>query len=326
MKFEKAAEQACKALHIKEGDKVAIITDFSKEFFSKELAAKVTEKKAKVRYFVMEHYGIRPYKIPAFMIDAFRDADAGFVIFESKCKEEREIFRKPLYELPCITKRLRLATMPSITEQILNESMLSDFEEVEKFSNKIYDLLIKTKEVKVKTGRGTDLTAIVGKYKWVVSSGIIKPGTWGNLPSGEVYTTPESIEGRVIVDGYVGGHIQEKCADYPLELEIKDSRIVSVNSKNKKLEQKVKEEIQADGNASRIGEFALGTNRFIKHLIGHILQDEKFPGIHFANGDPIGENTGANWKSKTHTDYILLESSVYLDCKQVMDKGVYLIK
>lgn len=325
MKFEKAAEQACRALSIKKGDKVAIITDFSKEFFSKEVAAKAREKEASVRYFVMEHYSVRPYKIPVFMIDAFKDADAGFVISEYR-EGELPLFRKPLYEIPKLTKKLRLAMIPNITEQILNESMLADFSEVEDFSKKVYDLVAKAREIKVKTGKGTDLRVLVGKYKWIISSGIIKPGTAGNLPSGEVYTTPEAIEGKAIVDGYVGGYIEEKCGDYPVKMGIKNSRIFSVNSKNKNLERKVLKNISIDKNSSRIGEFALGTNTFIKHLIGHTLQDEKFPGVHFASGDPIGENTGAKWKSNIHMDYILLNSNVYLDGNKIMEDGIYLIK
>ena len=325
MKFEKAAEQAYNALSIKEGDKVAIITDLSKKFFAKELASKILEKGSSLSYFIMEDYGKRPYKIPKIMLDAFRDADAGFVISEYR-KGELPIFRKPLYELPCLNKKLKLATMPDITEQILNESMLADFSEVEKFSKKVYDLLSRAKEIKVKTDAGTDLTAIVGRYKWVKCSGLIKAGTWGNLPSEEVFTTPEDIEGKVIVDGHIGGYIEEKCTDYPVAMEIKNSRIVSATSKNKNLEKKILENINTDKNASRIGEFALGTNIFIKHLIGNTLQDEKFPGVHFANGNPLGEDTGAEWESKIHTDYILLNSNVYLDGKEIMKKGIYLIK
>lgn len=325
MRFERAAEQACKALSIEKGSKVAIITDFSREFFAKELATKAKEKGARVRYFVMEHWGRRPYKIPVFMLDAFKDADAGFVISEFR-KGELPIFRKPLYEIPYSNKKLRLATMPDITEQILNEAMLADFSEVEKFSRKVYSLLSRAREITVMTEKGTHLKAVVGKYKWVKSTGIIRRGTWNNLPSGEVFTTPESIEGKAVVDGYVGGYIDEKCGNCPVTMEIKNSRIISVKCKNKILKQKIIENINTDKNSSRIGEFALGTNIFIKHLIGNCLQDEKFPGVHFANGDPIGEDTGAEWKSNIHTDYILMNSSVYLDGKKIMEKGNYLIK
>ena len=43
-----------------------------------------------------------------------------------------------------------------------------------------------------------------------------------------------------------------------------------------------------DENSDRVGEFAIGTNIGVARVIGNILQDEKFPGIHIAFGNPYG--------------------------------------
>jgi len=322
-KFEKAAEQACNCLKIEKGKKVVVVTDLSKEYFSKELAEKILERGASLNYFVMEHYGKRPYKLPEIIFESFKNADSGIMMFEP-VKGELALFRQPIYELPSKTKKLRLATMPGITEQILNGSMTSDFSKIEKFSKIIYDLAIKTREINVRTKAGTNLTAKVGKYKWAMDTGIINEEKWGNLPGGEVFTTPENVNGEVVVDGYAGGYIEEVCKDYPIEMGIKESKIISVYCKNKDLERKILRDIEEDKKASTIGEVALGTNIFIKHLIGNTLQDEKYPGFHFANGDPLGEETGAEWDSKTHTDYILLKPTIYFDKKIVMQDGKYL--
>ena len=61
-----------------------------------------------------------------------------------------------------------------------------------------------------------------------------------------------------------------------------------------------------------MGEFAIGTNIGVKRVIGNILQDEKFPGIHIAFGDPYGNHTGAPWKSTTHIDVVGLEFNIWL--------------
>jgi len=54
----------------------------------------------------------------------------------------------------------------------------------------------------------------------------------------------------------------------------------------------------------------IGTNLGIKRVIGNILQDEKFPGIHIAFGNPYGEHTGAPlWHSGTHIDGVGLGST-----------------
>ena len=48
-----------------------------------------------------------------------------------------------------------------------------------------------------------------------------------------------------------------------------------------------------DENSDRVGEFAIGTNIELKDVIGQILQDEKYPGVHIAFGNPYGAHTGS---------------------------------
>jgi len=325
MAYEKAAENACNALKIAKQEKVVIITDVAKEFFAKVLAEEIIKRGASLDYFVIEDYGTRPYALPGNILNSFEKADAGFIM-NDQIKGEYAIFKKPLLDMPEKNKKLRLATMPGISREMLDDSMLADFDKVDEFSQKVYDFISTGKKLKIKTEKGTNLTALVGKYNWVKSTGLIKPGTWGNIPSGEVYTTPYSISGNVVVDGTVCGSINQDAYQNPVKMIIQDSKIMWVHCKDKDLEQKILKDINTDENASVIGELAFGTNIFIKRLIGHGLQDEKYPGVHFANGDPIGEKTGAKWESKTHTDHIITRANVWLDGKQLMENGKYLIK
>jgi leucyl aminopeptidase (aminopeptidase T) len=80
-----------------------------------------------------------------------------------------------------------------------------------------------------------------------------------------------------------------------------------------------------DENSNRVGEFAIGTNTACTHVIGHILQDEKIPGVHIAFGHPYAEHTGANWVSKTHIDCVGRDFDVWFDGHQVMRGGKFLI-
>ena len=72
-------------------------------------------------------------------------------------------------------------------------------------------------------------------------------------------------------------------------------------------------------------EFAIGTNLACTRIIGHILQDEKLPGIHIAFGHPYCEHTGQTWKSTTHIDCVGRFFDIWLDDEQVMAKGKFLI-
>jgi leucyl aminopeptidase (aminopeptidase T) len=78
-----------------------------------------------------------------------------------------------------------------------------------------------------------------------------------------------------------------------------------------------------------LGEFAVGTNIGIERVIGNILQDEKFPGIHIAFGNPYREHTGAPWTSGTHIDVVGLRFNIWLESdageEQIMRDGRFLI-
>ena len=127
------------------------------------------------------------------------------------------------------------------------------------------------------------------------------------MPGGEIFTTPGEVNGTFVVDGVVGDYL---CARYgllektPLTIEIKGNRIASCESANQELRDEFWAYTHTDENSDRVGEFAIGTNLGIHQVIGNILQDEKFPGIHIAFGNPYGEHTGAPWTSTTHIDVV----------------------
>lgn len=83
-------------------------------------------------------------------------------------------------------------------------------------------------------------------------------------------------------------------------------------------------------NSDRVGEFAIGTNIGVHQVIGNMLQDEKFPGIHIAFGDPYGNHTGAPWKSTTHIDVVGLRFNIWLGGadgeEQIMHAGTFTIE
>src|SRR5204862_4660272 len=106
----------------------------------------------------------------------------------------------------------------------------------------------------------------------------------------------------------------------------KNNRITEVSSDNKELEKEFWAYTHTDENSDRVGEFAIGTNIELKHVIGQILQDEKFPGIHIAFGNPYREHTGADWYSSTHIDVVGLKFNIWADEQQIMEDGRFLIE
>ena len=91
------------------------------------------------------------------------------------------------------------------------------------------------RQVRATTPAGSDFVATLNPdYKWLKTSGLISPDKWGNLPGGEICTTPGEVNGTVVVDGVVGDFLCARfgmLTDTPLALEIKKNRLVD-QSKN----------------------------------------------------------------------------------------------
>ncbi|MEO8076900.1 MAG: aminopeptidase, partial [Acidobacteriota bacterium] len=157
---------------------------------------------------------------------------------------------------------------------------------------------------------------------------LINPRYWSNLPAGEVFTTPHSVDGRFVCDGTAGDYFNGKYGILhrtPLALEIRGGRLVSAACDRVDLEQDFWDYCHTDENSNRVGELAFGTNLGLREMIGILLQDEKVPGVHLAFGDPYGNQTQADWKSKTHVDVLTRGCDVWIDDEQVIAAGQYLL-
>ena len=143
-----------------------------------------------------------------------------------------------------------------------------------------------------------------------------------------MFTTPGNVEGTLVIDGVVGDFLCEKFGSLqrsPLTLRVKNNRLVDASSDNKELASDFWSYTHTDANSDRVGEFAIGTNIELTQVIGHILQDEKFPGIHIAFGNPYGVHTGADWHSVTHIDVVGTEFDIWVDDTRLMERGTFLV-
>ena len=200
--------------------------------------------------------------------------------------------------------------------------MRADFLKVDRISAKVIEMVRKARQVRARTAAGTDLVADLNpNYKWLKTSGIISPDKWGNLPGGEIFTTPGEVNGTFVIDGVVGDYLCAKFGDLkanPLTIQVKGNRLTEAYSENRELESDFWSYTHTDENSDRVGEFAIGTNIELKDVIGQILQDEKYPGIHIAFGNPYGAHTGANWYSSTHIDVVGRNFDIWVDDQQIM--------
>jgi leucyl aminopeptidase (aminopeptidase T) len=226
-------------------------------------------------------------------------------------------------------RKIRHAHMVNISKQIMRDGMRADFREVDRISLQVIEIARAAALVRAKTPAGTDITAEMNPdYKWLKTSGIISQNTWGNLPGGEIFTTPGEVNGTFVVDGVVGDYLCAKYGDLqsePLTIRIKGNRLTEAHCANRALEDEFWRYTHTDENSDRVGEFAIGTNIGVRDVIGNILQDEKIPGVHIAFGDPYGTYTGAPWRCSTHIDVVGRKFDIWADDRMIMRGGEFVL-
>lgn len=314
-------------LRLKPEERITIITDNESLEIASALAAEVKKVSAELSVMVIEDYAPRPLKnMPQPILDDLAKSQVSIFCAIAHTGELRS--RIDMTEVVDAHK-IRHGHMVNINRQIMLEGMRADFLKVDELSQRLIEKARKAKVIKIKSDGGTDMVSnFVPELKWLKTSGIISVEKWGNLPGGEIFTSPLSCNGTFVVDGVVGDYLCQKYGDLketPLKIEIKDSRIVKMECRNKELLEEFTAYTMTDENSNRVGEFAIGTNLACKKVIGHILQDEKLPTIHIAFGHPYSAHTGADWQSTTHIDCVSIKCSIWFDDEQVMDKGKFLI-
>src|SRR5687767_2129138 len=319
------AVQVC--LAIKPAEKVTLIADLACSEIAASLAAELDAAGCRWTGFVLEDIAARPLTaLPAAIADDMETSDVS--IFAVHVQPNELGSRMQLTDI-VNRRRIRHAHMVNINRQIMVEGMRADFHKVDRISQRVLDIVSRARQITARSAAGSELVADLNPaYRWLKTSGLISRDKWGNLPGGEVFTTPREVNGTFVIDGVVGDYLCEKYGDLrgqPLTVQIRGNRLVEAYSENRDLEQEFWQYTHTDENSDRVGEFAIGTNIELRDVIGHILQDEKFPGIHVAFGNPYGAHTGADWYSSTHIDVVGTKFDIWVDDEQIMESGRFLI-
>ena len=322
-----AANAVRVCLNIQPHERVTVISDVACRDIGDALIKEIEAVGASYAAFVLEDEAPRPLAaLPDRIAEDMEHSDVS--IFAARVQANELGSRMAMTDI-VNRRRMRHAHMVNITPRIMTEGMRADFRVVDRISQKVIDTVRTARVIRASTAAGTDITAELNpNYRWVKTSGLISREKWGNLPGGEVFTTPGNVNGTFVIDGVVGDWLCDRyglLTDNPLTIEIKDNRLVSAESSNRALRDDFWAYTHTDENSDRVGEFAIGTNIELHHVIGHILQDEKFPGVHIAFGNPYGAHTGADWYSSTHIDVVGTNFDIEVDGVQIMRAGAFLI-
>jgi len=315
-------------LHVQASEKVTVITDEVTLEIATAIVHELEAVGCRYQTWVLEDVATRPLKdLPLAIAEDLETSQVSIFAVQGQANE-----LKSRMQMTDVVNRqkIRHAHMVNINKQIMMEGMRADFLKVDRLSAKVLETVRNAKQIRAKTPSGTDLVADLNpNYRWVKTSGMITTEKWGNLPGGEVFTAPGEVNGTFVIDGVVGDYLCAKFGDLkadPLTVNVRGNRVVEAHSANKELKDDFWAYTHTDENSNRVGEFAIGTNIELKDVIGQILQDEKYPGVHIAFGNPYGAHTGAEWYSSTHIDVVGRNFDIWVDGEQIMRDGKFLIE
>jgi aminopeptidase len=306
-------------------DRVFVLTDAITHGIGRLLCEEASNLGAEVLLHDLEQYTERPVMA---LPEALRADLIGFhpsvTFFAASAQPGEVAFRTGLRVFLLNDLSVRHAHMVGVNSQLMMEGMRADYAMVASVTRAVYDMARLASEIRATTPDGTDLLATFDPaLRWVPCTGIYrKAGMWGNLPEGETYTCPKSVEGTLVAH-VVGDHFSERYGILrePVVVEIRDGWANEMRCSDKVLSAELAAYLDTAENGRRVGEFAIGTNIGLRRLVGNLLQDEKMPGVHLAFGRPYPEETGATWSSPVHIDLVPVGCTVSLDGEVIMANG-----
>ena len=201
----------------------------------------------------------------------------------------------------------RYASMPLFDISMLEGAMNVDWRDLAKRTKKIAKEVNRAEFVEVRTLNGSFISFSKNGRKAYSDTGILnKPGSFGNLPAGEVYLAPleGTAKGRLIVEWAPTRRLASSII-----LTIEDGIVVNVEGDDTYVEYLI-DKLDERKENSNIAEFGIGTNEHATR-VDNILESEKILGtIHIALGD--NSSFGGKVKTPFHQDFIFLKPTVTL--------------
>src|SRR5713101_1916850 len=184
-------------LRIQPSEKVTVITDEATREIAASLVHELEILGAPYRAWILEELAPRPLRdLPREILEDLETSQVSIFAVQAQTNE----LRSRIQMTDVVNRRkIRHAHMVNINRQIMLEGMRADFQKVDRLSAKVIAMVRKASRVHATTAAGTDLTAELNpNYKWLKTSGIISPEKWGNLPGGEIFTTPGEVNGTFV--------------------------------------------------------------------------------------------------------------------------------
>lgn len=298
-----------RSLGLRPGERVVVMADRRLQPAARELAAAAREfGAARVLHVTLPEPGRPLALVSGAFVRAVRQADVVITMRSGLSLLDEDPHIRAAMSAFREAGRGRWAVLAQVDPTLLEHELSADFGAIAAEAERLARRLRAGTRLRLVSEAGTDLTLRYGGRPVIVETGSLRdPGSFGNLPPGEVYVAPweQSAEGRVVVDQCLG----DLRLDKPVTLTFAQGRVVAVEGG--RAAEELVARLGRDPWAWTIGEFGLGANPYIRRR-GRVAHDEKALGTaHIA----LGSNRafgGAN-PAATHYDCVLAQPRVYVE-------------
>lgn len=310
-----------KVFCVRPGEHVLIITDTLKAEFAQPFMAAAVAVGAEVITLTMVPRQYPGERLPEPINVAMRAAD---VVIGCVSRS----IAAPIWENIAWHEsvKTRGASISEISDAVMEAGgLLADPAEVMHVVNGVYEAAVNTKEWRLTTPAGTDLTAKVASCRIVERQPISRPRMGGVLPGCEVALdpVPGTAAGVFVSDGSCGV-LDPIRLGYEGTLNERISCVVAggmitqiVGGNEARLLKEILESIRQPC-AYALSHLAIGCNPRLSHLTGHYIQDEKvLGGVHIAHAGTKGCRSG-------NIDHCLQHPSLWLDDVKVIDDSRFI--
>jgi len=315
------------ALALVPGEHVVLVIDRSTAEFGNYLAAAVRPFRATVETFVLEDLGPRPHSmLHALVRKALSHAQAS--VMHTSFHRGEYPMRSELVDV-ALAHGLRHAHMVGVTRRSILAGLAASPIRIAEVSRALRLRILPDSRIDVRSARGTDLVVRCEPWcRWYETNGIIQPGTKANLPAGELVTSPASVDGVYVADGWLGdggGTVHTELAVSPLKLYFARGVLLRIEGDDPSLVRHLEQMIARTPNLDRVGLVNFGTNVGMTGLVDDIFTNQKLPSFHLSLGLSFPERTGASWSARDWIAFTARESDVDIDGAAVLREGRFLV-
>jgi leucyl aminopeptidase (aminopeptidase T) len=227
------------------------------------------------------------------------------------------------------SRRTKLAHAPGMTLEILAAAD-TDYDAIAERAELLSAVLVLGRRLDLVTedSRGQEyrLNVAIGGWNYPpgVSDGVIREGTWDNLPPGEVYVVPRDGTGQIAINGSLPGKLLAQGEE--LVLTFRDGRLAEMGPENGSAARHLRAtqiayaERRGDANWPNLAEIGFGLNPAILELTGvEILDAKKAHTLHIGLGHSA--SLGGVVESAIHCDMIVRRPTAYVNGHLIMKRG-----